>query len=203
VVREAIKETKAIRFEGNGYSEDWKKEAAKRGLPHASDTVEALSWWEKPEAQAVFKGILTPGELEARVHIRHEQYQKALAIEASVLREMAETQILPSVTQDLGARAQSLAQMAAAGLKVPAAIKAALDGQAQLLDRAQLALEALQKALAEAESLEHMATRTTAFGHQVRQAQQDLRDILDHLEERTDADYWPFPKYREMLAPLD
>ena len=203
VVREAIKETKAIRFEGNGYSDDWKKEAGKRGLPHAADTVEALHWWEKPEVAAVFKGILSPGELEARLHIRHEQYQKALAIEASVLREMAETQILPSVTQDLGARAQSLAQMAAAGLAVPAAVKAALDGQAMLLDKAQRALEALQKALAEAESLEALPDRTTAFGHQVRQAQEDLRDALDRLEERTDADYWPLPKYRELLAPLD
>ena len=203
VVREAIIETKAIRFEGNGYSDEWKVEAEKRGLPHAKDTVEALAWWEKPEAKAVFKGILTPEELESRVHIRHEQYQKALAIEASVLREMAETQILPSVTQDLGARSQSLAQMAAAGLTVPPTVKASLDAQAQMLERAQQALEALQRAVAQAESLDHLPARTTAFGHQVVEAQGALRWALDRLEERTDADYWPFPKYREMLAPLD
>ncbi len=204
VVRQAIVETKSIRFEGNGYSEEWKQEAEQRGLPHAKDTVEALKTWETEASRAVFTraGILREEELEARVHIRHEQYQKALAIEAQVLREMAETMILPSAIQDLGARAESLSKLAAAGVPVPASLKAAVEVQAALLGQAQEALEALQNALAEAETLDSLHGRTVVFGHQVRQAQDSLREVLDRIEERTDADFWPLPKYRELLAPL-
>ncbi|HJW44010.1 MAG TPA: glutamine synthetase III, partial [Geothrix sp.] len=204
VVRKAIHETRAIRFEGNGYSEAWRREAEERGLPHAKDTVEALRIWEEPASKAVFTraGILREEELEARVHIRHEQYQKALAIEAQVLREMAETMILPSAVQDLGARAGSLQKVAELGAAVPGPLKAAVETQATLLGEAQARLEALTKALGEAESLDSLHARTVAFGHQVRQAQDDLRETLDRIEERTDADYWPLPKYRQLLAPL-
>ena len=95
-----------------------KAEAERRGLPHAKDTVAALPIWEQASAKAVFSkpGILSEGELESRIHIRHEQYQKAIAIETQVLREMAETQILPSITADLGARAESLGKLAVAGI---------------------------------------------------------------------------------------
>ena len=204
VVREAVVETKAIRFEGNGYSEEWKREAAKRGLPHAVDTVGALLVWEQEKTQAVFtkSGILTAEELEARTHIRHEQYQKALGIEAQVLREMAETQLLPSITADLGARAGALAKMASVGLDVPESLKSALQVQAHLAGVAQDRIEELRKQLAIAESVESLHARTVAFGHQVRRAQDELRDVLDSLEESCDADLWPLPKYREMLAPL-
>ncbi|MDE3244625.1 MAG: glutamine synthetase III [Acidobacteriota bacterium] len=204
VVREAVVETKAIRFEGNGYSEEWMKEAARRGLPHAMDTVAALSIWEQEKVQEVFtkSGILTAEELEARTHIRHEQYQKALGIEAQVLREMAETQLLPSITADLGARASALAKLASVGLEVPESLKRALQAQAHLAGVAQDRIEALRKQLAIAESLESPHARTVAFGHQVRQAQDELRDVLDTLEESSDAELWPVPKYRELLAPL-
>ncbi len=149
-------------------------------------------------------GILSQEEMEARVHIRHEQYQKALAIEAQVLREMAETQILPAITADLSARAESLGRLAAVGIEVPAPLKNALAAQAQLAGEAQVRLEALQKALAEAEGMDHenLPARTEAFGHIVRVALDALRESLDRLEERCDADFWPFPKYRELLAPL-
>jgi glutamine synthetase len=204
VVRETVSETKAIRFEGNGYGDAWKKEAVKRGLPHAKDTVEALEIWEQKASKSVFskQAILSEQELESRVHIRHEQYQKAIAIEAQVLREMSETQILPSATQDLGARAESLVKLAETGVKLPASLKSALDDQTKLLGQAYDRLAALKKALVVAESVESIHARTVAFGHQVRNAQESLREILDSLEERCDADYWPLPKYRELLAPL-
>ena len=67
---------------------------------------------------------------------------------------------------------------------------------------AQDRIEELRKQLAIAESVESLHARTVAFGHQVRQAQDDLRNVLDTLEESCDADLWPLPKYREMLAPL-
>ncbi|HJV23138.1 MAG TPA: glutamine synthetase III [Holophagaceae bacterium] len=204
VIKAAIIETKAVRFEGNGYSEAWKVEAEKRGLPHAKDTVAALHIFEAQAAKEVFTkpGILREEELEARIHIRHEQYQKALNIEAQVLREMTETQILPSVTSDLGAKAESLGKVASLSVALPPSLTAALSVQTTLLGQAQDRLEALKQALATAEALENLQARTVAFGHQVRQAMDDLRETLDQLEDRTDVDFWPLPKYRELLAPL-
>jgi glutamine synthetase len=204
VVRQAIIETKAIRFEGNGYSDDWKAEAERRGLPHAKDTVAALHIWEDAAAKAVFTkpGILSEGELESRIHIRHEQYQKAIAIETQVLREMAETQILPSITADLGARAKSLGRLAAAGITVPETLKAALQAQATLAGEAQARLSAMKTALAEADAIEDLHARTESFGKQVNEAKHALREVLDHLEEACDADLWPLPKYWQLLSPL-
>ena len=203
VVRQAIIETKAIRFEGNGYSDEWKAEAERRGLPHAKDTVAALHIWEAAAAKAVFSkpGILSEGELESRIHIRHEQYQKAIAIETQVLREMAETQILPSITADLGARAKSLGRLAAAGIAVPETLKAALQAQATLAGEAQARLSAMKAALAAADALEDLHARTEAFGNQVNEAKHALREVLDHLEEACDADLWPLPKYLAAAVP--
>ena len=204
VVREAIIETKAIRFEGNGYSDEWKVEAERRGLPHAKDTVAALHIWEQPAVKAVFsdRGILSEGELESRLHIRHEQYQKAIAIETQVLREMAETQILPSITADLGARADTLAKLAAVGITVPATLKNALQAQATLAGEAQSRLAAMKEALVAAEALEDLHARTEAFGNSVNQSKHALREVLDLLEEACDADLWPLPKYWQLLSPL-
>ena len=204
VVRQAIIETKAIRFEGNGYSDEWKVEAERRGLPHAKDTVAALHIWEQPAVKAVFsdRGILSEGELESRLHIRHEQYQKAIAIETQVLREMAETQILPSITADLGARADTLAKLAAVGINVPATLKNALQTQATLAGEAQSRLAAMKEALVAAEALEDLHARTEAFGNSVNQSKHALREVLDLLEEACDADLWPLPKYWQLLSPL-
>ncbi|HJW73820.1 MAG TPA: glutamine synthetase III [Geothrix sp.] len=204
VVRQAIIETKAIRFEGNGYSEDWKAEAERRGLPHAKDTVAALPIWEEVASKAVFAnpGILSEGELEARVHIRHEQYQKAIAIETQVLREMAETQILPSITADLGARAKSLGRLAAVGITVPETLKAALQNQTILAGEAQARLASMKSALSAAEAIEDIYARTRAFGKEVNEGKHALREVLDQLEEACDADLWPLPKYWELLSPL-
>ena len=204
VVRQAIIETKAIRFEGNGYSEEWKIEAERRGLPHAKDTVAALHVWESPASKALFSkpGILSEGELESRLHIRHEQYQKAIAIETQVLRQMAETQILPSITADLGSRAGSLGKLVAAGITVPETLKVALQTQATLAGEAQALLSAMKAALAAAEAIEDNYARTEAFGNNVNEAKHALREVLDHLEEACDADLWPLPKYWQLLSPL-
>ncbi len=204
VIRKAITETKAVRFEGNGYAEEWKQEAERRGLPHARDTVAALKIYEEPAAQAVLirEGIFSAEEVASRIHIYHEQYQKAISIEAQVLRQMGETLILPAVIEDLRRRANALVQLDQAGVEVPAQLKAALQAQSCLAGIAQERLAALRTALAHAEEADSQHDRTEAFGTSVRQAQENLRSVLDQLEETTAADAWPIPVYRELLAPL-
>jgi len=204
VIRKAVIETKSVRFEGNGYSEEWKQEAERRGLPHAKDTVEALKIYEEQAAKDVFTkaGILSAEEVEARIHVRHEQYQKAINIEAQVLREMAETLILPAVIEDLRRRAESFNQLTTAGVDVPQSLKDALKAQARLTGIAQERLVALKGAMVTADEVEDNHARTKAFGGLVRDAQESLREVLDQLEKDTAAELWPIPVYREMLAPL-
>jgi glutamine synthetase len=206
LVKDVIIATKAIRFEGNNYSEEWKQEAERRGLPHARNTPAALKAWGDPESKKVFtrKGILTGEELEARIHIRHEQYQKAISIEAQLLREIGETMLMPAVMEDLSARAETLAKLGAVGVAVPSSLKDALENQAKLAGIAQERLVALKAAMTAAEhvSEEDLHKRTEAFGGPVREAQEALRDALDNLEKDCAADLWPIPVYRELLAPL-
>jgi glutamine synthetase len=206
VISEVITETRMIRFEGNNYSPAWRQEAEKRGLPHARDTVAALRVWNDPEARKVFtrNGILTMEELESRVHIRHEQYQKAVAIEAQVLREMTETMLMPAVLEDLAARADTFVKLNSLGIASPAPLLEALQTQARLAGIAQERLVALKAAMTAAEHVpeEENGRRTEAYGSGVREAQELLRDVLDQLEKDCAASRWPIPVYRDLLAPL-
>ncbi len=191
-----------MRFDGNNYSKEWLKEAEKRGLPHAHNTMESLRTWEQPAVRELFtkSGVLSKEELDARMHIRHEQYIKTINIEAQVLREMAETQILPAVWNDVRRRGEALSQLKEVG--AGQALGEPLKAQADLLSEAYKRLQALKTAVAQAEAVEGLHAQTEAFGGAVVAAQAALREILDALEDQCDARLWPLPKYREMLAPL-
>lgn len=202
VLREVITETKAVRFDGNGYSAEWREEAQRRGLPHARDTVEALQIWEQPAVRELLARarVLSEAEQEARVHVRHEQYQKALAIEAQVLRELSETMILPVAIEDL--RRKSAVQELLGHAPKGEAVLSAFRRERDLIAAAYDHVDRLKEALAAAEHTDELHARTLAFAHKVRPAQQALREVLDQLEETVDAALWPLPKYREMLAEL-
>ncbi|HMU40011.1 MAG TPA: glutamine synthetase III [Pseudomonadota bacterium] len=199
VIRETIAMTRAVRFDGNGYSHAWREEAEKRGLPHAKNTVEALATWEQPSVQNLFSasGVMSHSEQEARIHVRHEQYAKSVLIEAQVLREMAETQILPSVLQDLKQKSESLK----AGFPLPA-VGQALETEASLTNDAFARLSALKEAVAQTDAIEVLHKRTAEFASQVLPACKRLRETLDALEDLCDARLWPLPRYRHLLAPL-
>ena len=207
VIRDTIAETKPIRFDGNGYSKEWLLEAERRGLPHAKNTVEALAIWEDQKVKDMFEraGVMSLQEQTARVHIRHEQYVKALHIEAQVLREMAETQILPAIIEDVRHRAEALSQLKQCGLTPPEPVQKALQAESELLGEAYRRLGTLKEAVVKVTHSEHengMHAHTAAFAALVIPAQQALRESLDALEDMCDARRWPLPKYREMLAPL-
>ncbi|MFO0574678.1 MAG: glutamine synthetase III [Polyangia bacterium] len=202
VLREVITETRPIRFDGNGYSAEWREEAQRRGLPHARDTVEALEIWEQPAVRELLSRarVLSEAEQEARVHVRHEQYQKALAIEAQVLRELTETMILPAAMEDLRRKA-AVQEVLGRAPRGPAVL-AAFERERDLIAEAYDLLNRLKEALTAAEHTDELHARTQAFAQRVRPAQQALREVLDHVEEVVDAALWPLPKYREMLAEL-
>jgi glutamine synthetase len=199
VVKDAIKETKNIRFEGNGYSDDWVKEAEKRGLPHLKTTPEALHEIESAKSIKLLTslGVFSEEEVKSRFHVRIEIYNKKLLIEAECLQTMAETQILPAAYQYSSILAQGVAALKAAGISAPQAEP--LTKLNQVLASAQTELKKLERITASIFALENEEERATKIASELKPQMEALRKECDALENHVADDFWPLPKYREML----
>src|SRR5215813_4024666 len=119
VVRPIFKETSPVRFEGNNYSEEWVKEAAKRGLPNLRRTPESLMQLVTKQSMKLLTslGILSESELESRYHVRLERYIKDMLIELHTLREMVDTIVLPASFSYANGLAAAAAHAKSAGIK--------------------------------------------------------------------------------------
>jgi|tagenome__1003787_1003787.scaffolds.fasta_scaffold20974749_2 glutamine synthetase len=204
IVRRVFKETAAIRFEGNNYSEEWVKEAAKRGLPNLRRTPEALKQLvAKQSRQLLTKlGIFSEAEIDSRYHVRLERYVKDMLIELHTLRETVDTMVLPAALQYVGSLATSAAQAKAAGIGVIPQIEPAntVGKSIQALQAARATLgKAIDKAEEMHDELEEQAEFLTREGAEAMAA---VRTICDSLEVSIDDELWPLPKYREMLFPV-
>ncbi|MBX3174235.1 MAG: glutamine synthetase III [Gemmatimonadaceae bacterium] len=204
VVRAAFKETSAIRFEGNGYSEEWVKEAKKRGLLNLRRAPEALAQLDTPAAKKLFTstGILTKAEVESRFHIRMERYIKDVLIEMYTMAELVDTMILPAAYDYLGALANGAARAKEAGIKaIPQ--KAAAEKTGALVAKLQGQSEALKKAIAKAEGMHEDLVKAAMFLTTTgTDAMAACRESSDALELSIGDQYWPLPRYREMLFPV-
>ena len=183
---------KQVLFEGNGYSEEWHAEAAKRGLPNNRTTVDALPSLTTAKAKKLFSGfgVLSERELEARVEIGWERYVKISSIEASCALDMARTMILPAAVVYLG-------QLERAGSSKGVA---AISGEVgKLVDRLVAAIEALERAQHKAHEASSVQAEARAFADRVIPAQSALREVADGLETLVSDELWPLPKYRELL----
>jgi glutamine synthetase len=198
-IREVAKETKAVRFEGNGYSEDWVKEAAKRGLPNLRKTPEALAELVSKDAIKMFTrlGVFTEAEITSRYHVRTERYIKNLMIEVETLKQMVDTFILPAVYDYQGSLASSVAHAKAAGVSAPQ--MSVLTRITTLIESLQTERGVLDRAYAKVESQSSEEEKAKLLSLDVSNAMSEVRRVSDELEALVGDDYWPFPKYREML----
>jgi len=121
-LREYIKQTKAIRFEGNNYSAEWAKEAETRGLLNLRKTPEALAQMVTENSKKLFASmnVFTEAEITSHYHVRVESYVKKILIEAECLHAIAETQVLPAAYQYLSMLTQGISSAKAAGITAPA-----------------------------------------------------------------------------------
>jgi glutamine synthetase len=199
VIRDAIKETKAIRFEGNNYSEDWVKEAAKRGLPNLRKTPEALHELvtEKSKQALTSLGIFTEAELNSRFHVRIERFVKNLMIEADTLKSIVDTMILPACYAYHGVLAGAVAAAKAAGVTAPQS--ETLQKLGTLIGTLSSKRSAFESAVHKAESAGSEEAKAKAFSTDVSTSMAEVRAVCDELESMVADDYWPMPKYREML----
>jgi glutamine synthetase len=204
VVRQAFKETASVRFEGNNYSDEWVKEAEKRGLPNLRRTPEALEQMTSRSSRTLLNklGILSKAELESRYHVRMERYVKDILIEMHTLKEMLDTVVLPAAFSYSGELAASAAHAVTAGIKNVPQIDAANEVGALIealrTRRAEL-VSAIEKAEELHDDLPKQAKFLTSTGADSMVA---AREIADQLELTISDECWPLPKYREMLFPV-
>ena len=205
-LQKLIKESKKIRFEGNGYGEEWRKEAEKRGLSNLKDTPRALAVWGDKKVAKLFDemNVLTPRELEARKEIEFENYILKIQIEARIMGDVVQSMIIPAVVEyqnKLIANVQGLIDVL--GQK---AGKEAAKGQIELIQRISVHLNQMKHAadhmLMErkaANKLDHAEDKAVAYCDRVRIHFDDIRYHADKLELLIDDEMWPMPKFREML----
>ena len=199
LIRREMTAHQRIIFNGNGYTEEWRAEARRRGLPELSSMVDAIPELTRPESVALFErhGVYTAKELQARADVAYELYAKTINIEALTMIDMAGKDILPAVVRYTKQLADTVIAVEAAG--GDAGVQRELLGRVSvLLRQANSALSDLREKQAHAASLTGEA-QARAYYEEVTTAMQLLRAPVDHLEMVTDGALWPIPTYGELL----
>ncbi len=198
LLKETVKKHKRIIFNGNGYSADWQKEAARRGLLNHKNTVDALPEIVKAPVMKAFEKykVLTEAELHARYEINLETYCKTINIEAQLMVLMADRYILPAAFEYQKHVGQSVAAAKAGGAP-------SKEGKKHLVELVKL-VDAFR---VQTERLEAAADHTSATAEKHAKYMRDsvvpsmakLRDLGDRMELMIPHETWPLPTYREML----
>lgn len=194
-----IKESKKVLFNGDGYSEEWHKEAEKRGLPNLRTTTEALPVIIRKDSIDLFTKykVYTEKELHSRYVILCENYVKTIKIEGKTALFMARGMILPAAIRFQGEVAISVNATKAAGVENGAQLEF-LKTLTVLITEFQKAIAHLEKVLGEHASGDDLAHAVHARDH-ILTSLVKLRTVADKLETIVADDHWPLPTYREML----
>ncbi len=189
-------------FDGNGYTDEWKEEAKKRGLDVETSVPEMIKVFTKPESVKMFTGtgVYTEKELEARNEVKWETYSKKVQIESRVLVRMATNHIIPAV---LDYKSRLLKEVALCKEVFGSTDNCATE--LELISRISVYVEdirvkaaAMKEARKEANAISDEYAKAVAY-HKIADALYDLRKPIDKLEEIVDNRTWPLPKYRELL----
>lgn len=200
LIRSVIRKHKRIIFSGNGYGEEWVREAEKRGLLNLPTTPDCVPHYLAMKNVELFARhrVYTEIELAARYKMKLDNYCKVLHIEALTMLDMARQDILPAVS----AFAKELCDTATAknALGVEAVYETETAARVSKLMTAVLTeVSALEKASDDAEELADVLTRACAYKDNVLSAMSALRESVDELETLTARKYWPYPNYGDLL----
>ena len=199
LIRREMTAHQRIIFNGNGYTQEWRAEARRRGLPEIASMVDAIPELTRPESVALFErhGVYTAKELQARADVAYELYAKTINIEALTMIDMAGKDILPAVIRYTKQLADTVIAVEAAGGDAQVQ-RELLARVSVMLRQANGALTDLREKQAHAASLSGEA-QARAYYEQVTTAMQLLRAPVDHLEMVVDGALWPVPTYGELL----
>lgn len=201
-IKMLLTEHQRIIFNGNGYSDEWVKEAERRGLPNLPSMVDAIPALTTEKAVKLFKefGIYTQSELESRKEVEYEHYVKVTNIEARAMINISGKQIIPAVIHYTTRLADSINRVHTAGASYDVSV------QHRLLDRASKLLADMDKARTELYddiekySKEKDVEKRAHYYHDiVAPAMKALREPVDELEQIVDKDLWPYPSYGDLI----
>lgn len=203
VLRNYIKESKKILFEGDNYSEAWEKEAAKRGLENIKTTPDALEAYLRKENVKIFVGnkVFRESELNARYEILQEAYAKKIQIEGRVIGDMALNHVLPSAIAYQNKLLENISGLKSAGLKAET-YKAQLELVEKIsyhIQETKSHVDAMVVERKKANKLEDATERSKAYCNAVKPHFETIRYHVDKLERYIDDELWALPKYRELL----
>ena len=205
-LRQAIIESEPIRFEGDGYSEEWKQEAARRGLSNISHVPEALTHYVDNQSRAVLIGerIFNETELACRLEVELEKYTMKVQIESRVLGDLALNHIVPTAVSYQNRLLENLR-----GLKEifsPEEYEVMSADRKDLVRDISRRVTAIKMQVAEMTEARRVANhkdnfkeKAYAYEETVRPYLESIREHIDHLEMEIDDEMWPLPKYRELM----
>jgi glutamine synthetase len=205
-LRKLIKISKPIRFEGNGYSEEWKAEATKRGLDCESSVPLIYDAYLSPQSKELFKraNIFTDVEMEARSEVRLELYVKKIQIEARVMSDLVNNHIIPPVLEYQSMLIENVNGLK--GLLAKDEFGELTGRRIRQIKDISVSVEKIEQLLTEmteerksANLLEDGRTRALAYSEKVFPYFDEIRHHVDKLELIVDNKRWPLPKYRELL----
>jgi len=202
VIKEELKTSKAVLFMGNNYSADWHNEAAKRGLPNFKTTPAALPSLITDKAYSVFEkyNILTKVELKARYLIRLEKYATDLEIEAKAMENIISSQIIPAAIKYQKEFAASVGSVASLlGDSSISEQKGLLQDLSSLINNIIKSNKKLKSLYEKSGDIDDEQKLADYFASEIKPFMEELREEVDTLEGIVDDDYWPLPKFWEML----
>jgi len=201
VIADTFKESKAIQFDGDGYSKEWHQEAEKRGLPHHKTSPSALEALRKPSVKKMFADhkVMTDAETEARYNVFVERYIKIRLIELETMTEMLTSQVYPSALEQQKLVSATLSQAKEILGSYPSV---QLEGYKNLVsktDRLLTEIANLNKLMNIARETHDEAKAANILADKGVPAMAEARAVAAELEDLIDDTLWPLPKYRELL----
>jgi len=201
LIKKYATEHERIVFNGDGYSEEWVKEAERRGLPNMKTMVDAIPALNTPKAVALFEkfGVFTKAELDSRVEIEYELYSKEINIEARAMSDIATKQIIPAVIRYTTVLAKSINEVkAACGADVSVQTEILME-VSDLLANTKLALAKLDEVTKIATTVPQGREQAVYYRDEVTSAMEALRAPVDKLEMLVDKSMWPMPSYGDLI----
>ncbi len=200
LLKQLIKECRPVHFDGNGYSDEWKAEAAKRGLDCETSAPLIFDRYLDPASEKMFgdMGVFNKVELQARTEVKWETYTKKIQIEARVLGDITMNHIIPIASKYESVLLDKAYKMKALGINTDSDIDLIKRIQKHSATMQQLVLDMVE-ARKVANKIEDQREKAVMYHDKVAAYFDEIRYHIDKLEEVIDDQLWPLPKYRELL----
>ena len=200
LIKEYMTAHRRIIFNGDGYSEAWVKEAARRGLPNIDNMVDTVEVLTKDKSVKLFErfGIFTKAELESRAEILYETYSKTINIEAKTMLAMSKQQIIPAVLKYQKTLAETVYFTRQIGMDATVSEELLL-AVTELLKETKTSIDTLQEVTDTAKTLADGKDKAVYYRDKVTTAMKSLRIPVDKLEMIVDKEVWPMPTYADLI----